>query len=205
MSTKPNPSNTRSALKDSTPSIQSLRQLKHWLVSKGIDTSYWGQGSTKTLESLWNEIVGAETGLQDDPPLRIIDVVQVIIRHGDEMLIEAEQEFADKRRRRRSHPPSEKMKRGECHLEAAARCLQEELGLELEDFEILPDTYHQRQDELESPSYPGLHTCYVFHVVEAKVKGLPTTDFWTNESAQNPNDPIKRHYWTWQTAADKVG
>ena len=96
------------------------------------------------------------------------------------------------------------MKHGECHLEAAARCLQEELGLEPQDFEILPDTYRQRQDELESPSYPGLHTCYVFHVVEAKVKGLPTTNFWTDETIQNPTDPIKRHYWTWQTAVDKV-
>lgn len=187
-------------IKEPSPvDIHSLAQLKGWLTSQNIDIARWGSGPTKTLESLWDELVNGEMSIQGNPPLRVTSVVRVIIRNGNRILIEAEQEFGDKRKRARNHPPSEKMRAGESYLEAAKRCLQEELGLASEDFEINDSMYRQIQQELESPSYPGLPTRYIFHIVEARVSGLPQTDFWTAEAGYNHQDPVKRHYWVWQT------
>ncbi len=183
--------------------IQSLAQLKDWLSSRGIDISQWGRGKAKRLECLWSEIANEEVSIQDQPTIRIVPVVQVIIRRGQKILIEAKQEFDDKRIRFRSHPPSEKIRQGENYVEAAIRCLEEELGLERQNIKIIPSTYRQRQKELDSPSYPGLYTRYTFHIVEARVNGLPDTDFWTDESARSENDPVRRHHWVWRVQTDK--
>lgn len=203
MSSEPNSTAVKSN-QNLAENMQSLSQLKAWLASKKVDISQWGRGTAKSLESLWDEVRYGEVYLQDNPPLRVINVVQVIIRKKDKILIESEQEFDDERRRSRNHPPSEKMRRGENYVEAASRCLQEELGLKRQDFEILSSTYQQKQKELESPSYPNLHTCYIFHIVEARVSNLPETNFWTDESAQNQQDPIRRHYWTWQANSHQI-
>ncbi len=178
--------------------FQTIDELRSWLVSNGIDICRWGRGTAKTVENLWDEISSGESRLQADPALRIIPVTQVIVRKGNDILIEAEQEFVDNRRRRRNHPPSEKMRRGEHFVDAAIRCLQEELGLDYQDIEIAPSTYRQIQRESESLSYPGLWTRYIFHIVEAKVNGLPNTDFWTFETGENEKDAVKKHYWVWR-------
>lgn len=178
--------------------IQNIDQLKAWLASNGIDISRWGRGTAKNVENLWDEILSGESRLQENPTLRIIPVTQVIVRRGNNILIEAEQEFVDNRRRARNHPPSEKMKHGEHYIDAAVRCLQEELGLDGQDIEIIPSTYRQIQEEAESLSYPGLWTRYIFHVVEAKVNGLPDSDFWTIETVDNEQEAVKKHFWVWR-------
>jgi ADP-ribose pyrophosphatase YjhB (NUDIX family) len=184
--------------------IKTMDQLKTWLAARDIDASQWGRGAAKTIEGLWEEIANGEISIHDDPPLRVVPVACVIIRKGDDILIELEQEFGDKRVRRRNQPPSEKMKEDEHYTDAAVRCLQEELGLRPSHFEIIPSTYHQVEKEQDSPSYPGLHTRYTFHIVEAKVKGLPDRDFWTDESAENENDMVRRHHWVWRTQPDEA-
>ncbi len=178
--------------------IDSVATLKEWLVSQDIDISRWGVGPTKTVENLWDEIVNGETYLQDNPPLRIIQVVQVIIRDGNRILLEAEQELDNQQRRSRNFPPSEKMKPGETYTGTATRCLQEELGAAPHDITIVQSTHRQRKIVRDSPSYPGLDTQYIFHAVEAKVKGLPNTDFWTANAAHAFGDPVKWQHWVWQ-------
>lgn len=167
-------------------------------MARHIDFSQWGTGPAKTVENLWDEIINGETYLQDNPPLRIIQVVQVFIRRGNLILIEAEQEFGHGGTRSRNLPPSEKIKPGETYLEAAIRCLQEELGAVPQDITVDPSTYRQTQTIKDSPSYPGLATEYVLHMVEARVKGLPRTDFWTTNAAYTSGDPISRQHWVWQ-------
>ncbi len=181
---------------------ESPADLKRWLTAKGIDLSQWGQGPSKSVENLWDELVNGEMYLQDEPALRVVPVVQIIIRRGDYILIETIQEFADKRQRFRDHPPSEKMQPGESYLEAAKRCLREELGVTDQDIEILANTHQTKTQQRESPSYPGLRTQYLIHIVEANVAGLPETNFWTHEAEHNRTDVVKRHYWAWEAEAD---
>ena len=44
--------------------FSSADAVKTWLESRGVDTSTWGVGKAKTLESLLEEIEGKESTLQ---------------------------------------------------------------------------------------------------------------------------------------------
>jgi len=172
--------------------------LRQWLQARGVDVSTWGRDSTKSVGNLWNEIQHGETRLAENPPLRYVDVVQVIVRRDDHLLIEARQAFNDGRSRKRDRPPSEKLRPGEDPLQAAARCLEEELDIAPERITIHPDSYHRKQVHTDSVSYPGMKSCYQFHIVAANVTGLPETAFVTAEQATGPGDPVSRHYWIWR-------
>ena len=178
--------------------IHSQDDLKNLLDSKGLDIAQWGFNNAKTVADLWEEIVKQETRIQEKPLLRIVEVVQVIVRKGDNVLIETQQEFTDGRTRGRKDPPAEKLRAGENHVDAALRCLKEELGIERKDIDVIGSVYRKRQEVMESPSYPGLKTLYIFHEVEARVNQLPDEDFFTYESFCKKNDPIRKHYWSWK-------
>lgn len=178
--------------------LTSLEALHEWLVSKKIDTRLWGYlEGTKTVLHLWEEIVAGETILQDEPPLRIVDAVEIIIRQGDRVLYEVAQEMEGGSSRPRCYPPSEKIKRGESYQEAAMRGLFEELNLLPTAITLHLETYQQRQRQIPSVSYPGLNTLYQLHSLEAHVIGLPTDNFTTSEAAGNSHDPVTRHHWAW--------
>lgn len=176
----------------------SAGDLRRWLRQQGVDLSVWGQGGHKSVEHLWEEIARGETQIQEKPPLRLVDVVQVVVRRGKQALVETEQELAGGGRRQRNRPPSEKMQPGESYLESALRCLREELDVERADVTLLHDTYRREQREGPSPSYPGLRTRYTFHQVEADVAGLPEGNFSTRERAGERGDPVETHHWTWK-------
>lgn len=179
--------------------FENVRQLESWLASKQIDSSKWGSKGSKSLANLWDEYVHSEVSFQDEPPLRMVRVVQVIIRRGNRILLEVEQEFNNHQRRSRRQPPSEKLKADETYAEAAQRCLEEELGLGSSEMAFIgPGGYRQVQMIIDSPSYPGLTTRYTFHSVEAIVKGLPDDDFWLDNRSFAGGDPIRRHHWAWQ-------
>lgn len=178
--------------------IDNLEQLQRWLESKGIDTSRWGRGASKTVETLYDEIVTGESYLQDDPPRRTVSLVQVLVRRGDLTLIETEQEFSDGRRRRRNRPLGEKVRPPESYHEAVLRGIEEELGVSPERVNVLESTYRKKETELESPSYPGLNTCYLMHVIEVEIEGLPDEDFVTYEQSDNHAELVGKHHWSWQ-------
>lgn len=169
--------------------------LTAWLKAAGIDTSIWGQGNAKAVADLWLEYASGESVFDDDPPARVVDVAQVIIRRGDAVLLEIAQEFADGRRRERMRPPSEKLKHGEEPLAAAMRCLKEELGLSAR--EVVIEKAHPRTEQvIDSPSYPGLPTHYRMYKFVVAAPGLPDEDFYRDNDA--PGDPIRRHHWGWR-------
>ncbi|MFN8456945.1 MAG: NUDIX domain-containing protein, partial [Anaerolineae bacterium] len=169
---------------------------KSWLTSKSIDTTEWGCGVTKSVENLWSEIIAGETELQDEPPLRLVRIVQVLVYQRDKTLVEVGQEFGEGQQRYRGFPPSEKVKPQESPQEAALRCLQEELQVEPNQAELV-SVLEPEQIYQESPSYPGLATCYLTYGVEVKVMGLPEGEFWTNESPHADGDPVTNHHWGW--------
>ena len=177
-----------------------IEGLEKWLAQRGIDISDWDTGDAKSVTSLWYELQEGDIVLQDNPLLRVVHVVQVIIRRQDKILIEAMQEFDDGSRRYRNQPPSEKMKASESYTDAALRCLWEELGVGEADVTFDQSSYKQVQAQADSPSYPGLPTQYTFHLIEAAVAGLPGTDFWHDNENYGEGDPVKRHYWVWQPA-----
>lgn len=175
-----------------------INELVLWLHLHKIDTSFWGEGNAKGIVHLWEEICSGEVTLLNDPPRRIVNVVQVVIRQERQVLLEAEQVMENGSHRFRNQPPSEKIKPGESYLDAASRCLQEELGVTPEAIYLLPSSYCVRRELLDSYSYPGLLTEYTFHMVEAEVAGLPKEPFWRGNEAVLAGDPVKRHLWEWR-------
>jgi hypothetical protein len=177
-----------------------IHALETWLSHYGIDFKAWGEKSSKSLNHLWQELQAGEVQLKENPPLRLVEVVQIIIRQGETVLVEAEQEFFNGQRRYRNQPPSEKIKPGETVQDAACRCLQEELALPKEAFLLRPETHRQYQTNTNSISYPGLPSQYNFHVIEAAVSTLPTEGFWRENQSDGITDPVKRHRWEWRPA-----
>lgn len=172
--------------------------LSAWLHEQRVDTSAWGVAGAKSVQNLWNEVWRGEAQLFADPPLRLVQVVRVIIRRDRRVLIEASQTFTDGRKRERNRPPSEKVMPSEEPLAAARRCLMEEMGIAPDSITVHRESYQQERLFGESQSYPGLDSCYFFHVVEATVQGLPDGPFSTQEQTPGPGEPVSRHDWEWR-------
>jgi hypothetical protein len=179
--------------------IGSPDELSRLLVAGGVEISQWGNGSTKSVDDLWAEIVAGESRIRTQPLQRVVlGAVSVLIRRGEHVLIETLQVFASGMVRPRHLPPAEKMQPGEQPIDTAIRCLREELGLAHRDIEIVASSSPLRREMHSSPSYPGLATEYMFYTVEARVKGLPDGDFATYEYGAHENEWIMRHDWTWR-------
>ena len=179
--------------------LTSLQDLQTWLADKQIDSTLWGQlEGTKTIHHLWAEMVAGETVLQDNPPLRLVQAVEIIIYQGERILVEVAQEMEGGGMRPRHYPPSEKIKRGETYQQAAIRGLQEELHVSPTAVILHPETYRQHQQQIPSASYPGLDTRYHIHSITVEVAGLPPHDFTTTEASDHPHDPVTRHHWAWK-------
>jgi ADP-ribose pyrophosphatase YjhB (NUDIX family) len=177
--------------------FEQLQDLAQWITAIGVDLSQWETGDSKTIENLWTEYVSGEIVFQNDPPQRVVRVVQIIIGRDGQILVETAQEFADGQRRFRNRPPSEKIKPGESIHEAVLRCLQEELGLNPDQISIAETSYEQKETILESPSYPGLMTHYILHRIDAQAVGLPVEEFWRENATAVQGDPVRRHLWAW--------
>lgn len=177
-----------------------IQSLESWLQRRQISVEAWGLGSSKSIETLWAELQSGESELAEDPPRRIVSVVQIIIRREEHVLVEASQELEDGRQRGRWQLPSEKMHPGEEPAETALRGLREELGVAAEEVSFVPGSVESWQWERDSISYPGLRTCYRFYRVEAVVAGLPHQPFSTREEATGPGEPVNRHFWEWAPA-----
>ena len=67
--------------------FDSAQQLNEWLTSKGIDTAHWGKGEAKSAIQLWAEITSGESQIEDNPPLRVVNVVDVTVYNGNKVLV----------------------------------------------------------------------------------------------------------------------
>ncbi len=172
--------------------------LAAWLLEQRVDISAWGINGAKSVLNLWNEVWRGEAQLLPNPPLRLVQVVRVIIRRDRRVLVEASQTLTDGRKRERNRPPSEKVMPDEDPLAAARRCLMEEMGVAPDSITIHQESYRQEQFFGESQSYPGLESCYYFHVVDATVQGLPDGPFSTGEQSPGPGEPVSCHHWEWR-------
>ena len=179
-------------------SFNGPNELAEWLEENGIDTAVWGIGSFKSITNLWDETVQGEVFFEVDPPLRVVKVVQVLIQHDDTTLFEVEQVFRNGKRRFRNQPPAEKIKRGENSIDAAYRCLNEELGLDRDQVDFISMEHEGEEMVADSPSYPGLPTRYTMQKIRVRVTGLPEEEFWRENSVAKEGDPVSRHLWAWR-------
>lgn len=187
--------------------LGSAEGLAKWLEERiGVEkpsVSSWGVDSgTKRIGNLWTELVDGEISLEDSkPPKRTVHVAVVKIRNEAGMfLIESSQEMDDGRMKSRNRPLSEKMRPGENVEDACRRGVFEELGPEMgarDRVEMILETYQREEEERDSFSYPGLLTRYVLHSMVASVRGLPSSEFCTEENegkrydATSRNEPAK--------------
>ena len=178
--------------------FNNLEELANWLRSCGIDTGIWGTGQYKTIANLWEEYESGEVSFEEDPPLRNVSVVQILVRRGSMVLLEIEQAFANGERRFRHQLPSEKIKANETTVDAAYRGLQEELGLRGDQISLKSTEGEREEIIIDSPSYPGLSTRYMMQKVVACVDGLPVEDFWRDNRAFSQGDPVQQHLWGWR-------
>lgn len=178
--------------------LRNVAELQEWLRSNGIPYESWGIGAVKSVQNLWDELTSGEATLSDDPPLRRVSVVSVRVRVNGKQLTEVGQLMANGAVRKRSSPPTEKMKPGETATAAALRCLAEELGVPAADATVDPHSLSVAAEEVVSPSYPGLTSAYRLHTIDARVRGLPATSFTTEESSGDGDPLVATHYWEWR-------
>ena len=179
-------------------SLPSEEALRRWLARQQIDASSWGHDGAKRPSDLWEELRSGDCQLQEDPPLRVIKLVEIIIRRGERILMERAQELTDGSRRARDIPPSEKMRPHEDVETAALRGLEEELQVSPSQVLLEPNTIQRRQRQADSPSFPGLPTQYTIYSIEAMVADLPEAPFWRDNGAFNHGDPVRRQLWAWE-------
>ena len=179
--------------------MQTLTELTTWLEQAGIDLTLWGKDGAKTAVHLHRELEVGDCELRNNPPRRVVNVVELIITHEGKQLMEVAQEMANGRLRHRNLHPAEKMKMGESVEAAAIRCAEEELGAAIS---IIGDTHRQRKREAVSASYPMLTTQYTIHSVKTAVYNLPDDDFWCDNSSFTDGDPVRRHQWGWRKIID---
>ena len=183
--------------------FETPQQLALWLQQHQINLAQWGQGAAKSVVDLWREVQNAESTLYAEAPLRRVRVVELVVQDGARQLIEAAQTLATGQVRHRNQPPSEKMLPDEEPFGTARRCLLEELGVDgAADVSFPPQQVRERQELVESTSYPGLITQFTFYQVVAQVQHLPPTDFTTTNRAHDHGDPVVAHHWHWQPLAD---
>ena len=169
--------------------------LMVWLTTNGIELSHWGSGTAKSVVDLWHEVQAGESYLQSAPLLRRVEVASLSIVQNGFQLFEAIQYFHDGRERYPNRAPSEKMKRGETPIDAAMRCLAEEIGCTFANILDPPKLIQTKEDQLDSPSYPGLPSLFTLHTLICTVQALPNIDFVTTNQAEG--DPVASIRWRW--------
>ncbi len=141
-----------------------LTELDSLLEMHGVEVERWGKGSAKRLEDLVAEFDLGECTLLCDEEGRLVREVAVVgvdvlftdRQCGSLRLVESEQTFRSGRKRHRKLRTSiaEKRLPGESAADAAKRAIAEELGLPVEDLELLLSGFEVTAGS--SGSFPGL-------------------------------------------------
>jgi hypothetical protein len=202
----PSTMDSNNTTKDGSFNGDTQEDLDAWLQERGVDTELFGTvNGSKTLTCLLHEVAEGESVLEtteDGKPLRMVSIISVNIKNKQgQSLYEAKQRLPGGGVRERNLFLSEKLLPNESWKAATRRGIVEELGSilpENPDIYVLDDTYSTSTERSTSSSYPGLCTEYVCHKVEARVSGLPETDFMTEE---NRPDGVLLSSWAWRDSS----
>lgn len=143
------------------------------LNSKNINFGTWGQGESKTLQHLLDELASGESTLEINGSDRVVRKVEgsavniyyTLYQGKTLQLVEEKQVFNGDRVRKRNINTSigEKMRPEELPMEAGIRAMQEEL--KISDVTLTPIRTEHR-DLVASTSFPGLWTKNTIHIFE---------------------------------------
>jgi hypothetical protein len=168
-------------MSEQTPSNESLvfvsgtGELKDLLEEHGFDTSRWGEGPTKTVDALWEEVDLGETEILEAGGeiirrTRVVGV-DVFAKFEDGQayrLVEEKQVYSNGSERRRELITSlgEKVKSGEDPEAAVRRAVAEELGItSLTDVELLKELIVEKA----SLTYNGLATQLLLRLAKVTI------------------------------------
>lgn len=157
----------------SPPDVQLFDKF---LREHNIETAKFGVDRAKSLQALAAEVHSGASRLMLDAAnykklVRVVDVVVLkLYDEQDRLLVDMEEHFSDGRRRPTRRLPGSKKETTENIRQTAERILEETLNL---DPALVSFNLHlviNQEEELDSPSYPGLHTVYRKEIVTGTVE-----------------------------------
>jgi len=189
--------------------------IEKMLADHGIDTSKFGTGEAKSLEQLAAEInVGSAVLMLDASShkklVRVVDVVLLRIRSGGnqpKILVEVAEEYPDGRKREVHRLPGTKKEPHENARQTAERTIKEMVALQV-FLEYSTDEVFE--EEMDSPSYPGVRTVYRKHIIDGHVtntSGKQVRKVGTNSSFDHMDNKNNVKYFCWMTEkqCEKMG
>lgn len=179
--------------------INSEEDLISKLKEYNIPYENWGSGEAKTVSNLLDELKNDECSIIDENGklMRSIEFVGVRVFYTENgtkyYLKEDRQVFKDGRIRRRRIRSSigEKMSFGEDPRIASLRGMKEELGVEIDDSQLIEQKDINYSNT--SQSYPGIESKYIGHIFSCELR----KDQYRPEGyVENQKD--KSTYFVWE-------
>jgi len=205
--------NMSSAPKDDPMDLAMFRKT---LVEHNIDPGQFGVRQAKGLDQLAKEVETGASRLMLDAQqhkklVRVVDVVVLKLRpsDGSRLLVESKEQFPDGRERETLRLPGTKKEPHENARQTAERILREMMNMDPSMVSFDFSAVERQEEEIDSPSFPGVTTVYRKELVECKVTtpdkalqekvGLPTMQQW---NSTDPQGNTKFFQWLTDTEAE---
>jgi len=193
-----------------------LAMFRKTLVEHQIDPNVFGVAKAKGLDQLAKEVETGASRLMLDAQqhkklVRVVDVVVLKLRpsDGSRLLVESKEKFPDGRERETLRLPGTKKEPHENARQTAERILTEMMNVDLSMISFDFSAVERQEEEIDSPSFPGVTTVYRKELVECKVTtpdkalqekvGLPTMQEW---SSTDPQGNTKFFQWLTEAQAE---
>jgi len=189
-----------------------MSMLSKMLEEHGINLSRFGSGKSKTLATLASEIRSGEARLMLDAAehkklVRVVEIVVVRLRCSDKFLVETAVDSTERGKYTTMWLPA-KIRPPRENVKVCAERVLESLGLTTAMVQLDLDRRETREEEVESPSYPGLQTSYRKVIVGGQIDmaslgeeqrariGLPGFSGWTAKDSEGSR------FHEWMTEED---
>jgi hypothetical protein len=193
-----------------------LETFQLMLAEHNIDASKFGVGQAKSLDKLVGEVEGGAARLMLDAAehkklVRVCDLVVLVLQSPNDpdkrVIIETEEKFGDGRTRPTNRLPGTKKEPYENTRQTAHRILKDFMKIDPKDVNLDLMNIVRVEEEIESPSFPGVTSVYRKEIVEGTISikspdalmkvGLPSFNVWEATDTSN-NTKI----FNWMTAKE---
>mmetsp|Transcript_47767 Transcript_47767/g.103995 ORF Transcript_47767/g.103995 Transcript_47767/m.103995 type:complete len:764 (-) Transcript_47767:75-2366(-) len=152
--------------------FKDIDELRDFLAAKGADVSKFGEGGSKTVEDLFNELSRGEAQLASHPIdglRRSADLVVVKLQRpgSSDILVEVEETNNEGKTSKLNRMPAVKRRADEHTFLAAQRVLTTALRADPNCITFDPENVQIIEEDGDSKAYPGLFTTYRKHIITA--------------------------------------